>query len=246
MFLAGCGNNTNENVQTTQFPENIEYTSSTEEKTLENFEPEEKDIVVEENKTPKTNTTTPPKIPKVEPTPSTPPAIAPKPLPKPEPITQTTSTVEKEPEKTGNLNIIVNTETKPPETTPEPTPPTETAPTNYASTLLALINTYRAENNLPALTNDSILANLSTAHNTHMSGAGTLSHDGFNDRYTAANRSTCVENVGWNYRTAATMFEGWKNSDGHNKNMLNKNITHAGIAVSSDFYITFFACSHPR
>ena len=55
-------------------------------------------------------------------------------------------------------------------------------------------------------------------------------------------RSLCVENVGWNYQTPEDQFRAWKTSGEHNKNLLNKKITHAGIAQTGA-YVTFLACT---
>jgi hypothetical protein len=39
------------------------------------------------------------------------------------------------------------------------------------------------------------------------------------------------------------MFEGWRNSSGHNSNMLNARVGWAGVSQIGA-YITFFACGN--
>ena len=76
----------------------------------------------------------------------------------------------------------------------------------------------------------------------HMEEKNVLSHEGFQERFRQSDRSLCVENVGWNYQTPEDQFRSWKTSGEHNKNLLNKKITHAGIAQTGA-YVTFFACT---
>ncbi len=110
--------------------------------------------------------------------------------------------------------------------------------------LLGLINSYRAERELGPLVMRPGLTRLALDHSRAMKRAGRLSHDGFKARFRAAQRqgaSGCVENVGWNYPTPTGQFEGWRDSPGHDRNMLDKAITGAGIARAGA-YTTFFAC----
>jgi uncharacterized protein YkwD len=74
-----------------------------------------------------------------------------------------------------------------------------------------------------------------------MHANNSLNHDGFNDRAARSGFSYCVENVGWNYSTPEAQFEGWRNSSGHNQNMLNTHIGYAGISKVGS-YVTFLAC----
>jgi len=82
------------------------------------------------------------------------------------------------------------------------------------------------------------------AHSRDMRSTGRMNHDGFEKRFRSAvagGAHGCVENVGWNYATPEGMFDGWQHSPGHDKNMLDPQITEAGIAKFGP-YITFFAC----
>ena len=51
----------------------------------------------------------------------------------------------------------------------------------------------------------------------------------------------CVENVGWNYATPSDQLDAWRASPGHNRNLLDVRVTHAGIAVAGE-YVTLIAC----
>jgi len=68
-----------------------------------------------------------------------------------------------------------------------------------------------------------------------------LCHDNFEDRFRKCERSSCVENVGWNSPGPGAQLLAWKASRGHNANLLNRKIRYAGIAKVGA-YVTFFAC----
>jgi uncharacterized protein YkwD len=114
---------------------------------------------------------------------------------------------------------------------------------DYETRLLELICDYRAENLRSRINTDPHLFELSVQHSEHMNATHNLSHEGFYDRADMSGYRYCVENVGWNYTTPEAQFEGWKNSEGHNLNMLNSHISHAGISQSGN-YVTFFACGN--
>ena len=52
----------------------------------------------------------------------------------------------------------------------------------------------------------------------------------------------CVENVGVNFPHAKAQLDGWRESPGHQRNLLEPKIVRMGIAKSEGF-VTFFACS---
>lgn len=115
------------------------------------------------------------------------------------------------------------------------------AESDYESTLRDLVSDYRQENGLGRLAFDADLYDLSQEHSENMNTSGEMSHDRFTDRYTRSGYRVCVENVGWNYPTAEAMFEGWRNSSGHNANMLDGRIDFAAVSRVGA-YTTFFAC----
>jgi uncharacterized protein YkwD len=47
--------------------------------------------------------------------------------------------------------------------------------------------------------------------------------------------------VGWNHETPQSLFDGWRKSPGHNRNMLERRVSRVGISKAGP-YVTFFAC----
>ncbi len=160
--------------------------------------------------------------PKPAPPPPPEPAPAPAPSPGPEPAPPSAPAPPAEP-------------------APEPAPATATPESAFESRLRELIDGHRLQNSRKALTFDSRLYELAAEHSRNMQTAGKLSHDGFNDRFQRSGYRTCVENVGWGHQTPESMFEGWRTSPGHNRNLLNEQLSHVGIARAGS-YVTFFAC----
>ncbi len=115
-------------------------------------------------------------------------------------------------------------------------------PRSYTKELFALINHYRASNGLRPLSPDKRLITLAHGHCVEMQHQGVLSHDRFEERFRKSGRNSCVENVGWNYRTAGDLFAAWQRSSGHDQNMLSGKVQKAGISISGS-YVTFFACN---
>jgi len=111
----------------------------------------------------------------------------------------------------------------------------------YETQLFQYINQYRVRNGLSPLRSDKTLQELAKNHSRRMDRDNCLSHDDFHQRFAQCGRSHCVENVGWNSPTAEDQISGWKNSAGHNSNLLNRKIRFAGISRYGD-YVTFFAC----
>ena len=111
----------------------------------------------------------------------------------------------------------------------------------YEQELLKYINRHRMNNGLARLSFDDTLGKIARNHSNYMNNNKELNHDHFDDRFRQCRRACCVENIGWNYMTPEEQFKAWKNSKGHNKNMLNKQIQHAGISIVGA-YVTFFAC----
>jgi uncharacterized protein YkwD len=111
----------------------------------------------------------------------------------------------------------------------------------YPQRLADLVNQYRASNGLPALTVDATVSGLAREHSAAMAKAGQLGHDDFPSRVKRSGYSMCVENVGWNYRSPQGQFDGWRESPGHNRNMLDPKVDHVGIGIVGD-YVTLIAC----
>ena len=104
--------------------------------------------------------------------------------------------------------------------------------------VLNLINNHRKQNGLPVLKAHSKLNVAAHNHSLDMAKRGYFSHTNLSgkspfDRMRAAGYScgTMGENIAAGQRTAQQVFDGWKKSAGHNKNMLNRNYKSIGIGL---------------
>lgn len=107
---------------------------------------------------------------------------------------------------------------------------------------LGLINQYRAQNGLGALQFSAKLSAAANYHSWEMAEYNYFSHtlrNGVtwsqniaNFGYTA--NTYRAENIAAGYSTAAEVFTAWKNSSGHNANMLSPNFKVMGLGRSYD------------
>ncbi|PIO45671.1 CAP domain-containing protein [Phyllobacterium zundukense] len=119
------------------------------------------------------------------------------------------------------------------------------ATADFGPQTLTLINSYRASRGLSALASHGTLKALARQHNRYQAARNTINHDGFRQRSAQAKAAglsgICTENVGVRYKNAQHLFSGWRNSAGHNTNLLRPNMRYAGVSVVGA-YATFFAC----
>jgi uncharacterized protein YkwD len=113
---------------------------------------------------------------------------------------------------------------------------------HFIKQLLNYINHYRETKRLKPLSVDGGLTLLAQNHTADMQRKSILSHDLFEERFKKSGHNSCVENVGWNYQSPKELFEAWKNSKGHDQNMVADDIRRAGISRIGT-YVTFFACN---
>ena len=106
------------------------------------------------------------------------------------------------------------------------------------SVVLELVNQYRKQNGLKALTLNAALSEAAKNHSRDLAKWDRISHfgsDGSNpwDRVkrTGYNARLAAENVGTGQVTIDEVFKGWKESPGHNKNLLLADAEHMGIAL---------------
>jgi uncharacterized protein YkwD len=113
----------------------------------------------------------------------------------------------------------------------------------FEDELLTRINAWRQEHGLDALRRDARLDALALEQARAMRAAKRLSHDGFDERFDRAGSNHCVENAGllWPEPAAKRQFEGWRDSPGHNENLLDPEIRRAGLAMDGG-YTAFFSC----
>lgn len=101
-----------------------------------------------------------------------------------------------------------------------------------------LVNLYRKQNGLKPLTLNTALSEAAKNHSRDLAKWDRISHfgsDGSNpwDRVkrTGYNARLAAENVGTGQVTIEEVFKGWKESPGHNKNLLLADAEHMGIAL---------------
>ncbi|MFJ1538714.1 CAP domain-containing protein [Micromonospora chalcea] len=105
--------------------------------------------------------------------------------------------------------------------------------------VVTLVNEERAKAGCKALTVNAKLNLAAQRHSQDQADHKKMDHTGSNgsqpwDRVKAAGYSYSMvgENVAWNYQTPAAVMEGWMNSEGHRKNILNCSYTQIGVGVA--------------
>jgi len=108
-----------------------------------------------------------------------------------------------------------------------------------------LLNDLRAQNGRDGVKADPRLMQAAAAHSADMARRGTLGHTGANgssvkDRIEAQGYSACfvAENVAQGQRTTGEVFNAWKDSGSHRRNMLNADAQAYGFARGSGNYWT--------
>ncbi len=101
-----------------------------------------------------------------------------------------------------------------------------------------LVNAYRAEKGLKPLKANTELTNAAKAHSRDLAKWDRISHfgsDGSNpwDRVKRSgyNAKLAAENVGTGQISFEEVLKGWKDSPGHNKNLLLADAEHMGLAL---------------
>lgn len=121
--------------------------------------------------------------------------------------------------------------------------------------IFALVNDFRAENNLPPLEREARLDQTARYFADYMAASGRLDH--LADGKTPAARVTqrgyvyCVisENIAYEYssrgfaaeRLARNFVDGWRDSPTHRENMLDPNVTQSGLAVARSAKNEYYA-----
>ncbi|GLW35750.1 CAP domain-containing protein [Actinoplanes regularis] len=135
-----------------------------------------------------------------------------------------------------------STPSQPTPSQPTPSRPTPSAPAGSSEQAVQteinrLVNVQRTSNGCAALTVNDQLTAAARGHSAWMAQTGTMSHTGsggstFSDRVKAAGYAQpSAENVAMGQRTAAEVVNGWMNSSGHRKNILNCQSKAVGVGV---------------
>lgn len=90
------------------------------------------------------------------------------------------------------------------------------------------LNSFRAQNGLPAMSSTAVLSSLAKAHADDLARRQAMDHNGFQERMRGFN--TAAENVAYGCDTADCVFQMWAGSPGHRANMLRGDIKHYGLA----------------
>ncbi len=108
-----------------------------------------------------------------------------------------------------------------------------------AQQVVDLTNQHRVAAGCAPLTVSPQLTAAAAAHSQDMATNNFFSHTGSDGstpwqriRRTGYSYSTAAENIAAGYRTAEQVVQGWYNSDGHRRNMLNCNLREIGVAYA--------------
>lgn len=107
---------------------------------------------------------------------------------------------------------------------------------------LEIINEYRVENDVPALKASKTLNVASFKHSLDMADNDYFDHESQDgrqpeDRMEEAGYDTSTatgENIAAGYPSAEEVFEVWRESDGHNENMLSEDFAVIGIGLAEN------------
>jgi uncharacterized protein YkwD len=104
-----------------------------------------------------------------------------------------------------------------------------------AEDITAMISQYRREHGLPAVKTDPKLTAVAQRQAQAMASSGIMDHDvagSFATRISGANVVAGAENIAAGTRTWADTLRMWKESPGHNKNLLTPGADIVGVAVA--------------
>lgn len=180
----------------------------------------------------------------------------------PESVTQPTSTLRPTNTRVPPTFTFTPTTAVEPSFTPTATieVPADDGPTScnpggssaFESEVVSLINLERANEGLPAFSNQSQLTSAARTHSDDMACNNFFSHTSPTtgspfDRINAAGYSFswAGENIAAGYGSPAAVVDGWMNSSGHRANILSENFTQIGIGYAkwaeSDYVVYWTA-----
>ncbi len=153
----------------------------------------------------------------------------------------TTTTTEPPPETEPSSTLPPETmppETLPPETEPPPTQPPADG-SGVEGQILNLVNAERAAAGCGALVLNGTLNAVADAHSEDMAANDFFDHTNLRgespfDRISAAGYGyrTAGENIAVGYPDAQTVMDGWMNSPGHRRNILDCGYTELGVGYA--------------
>ncbi len=110
----------------------------------------------------------------------------------------------------------------------------------FASQMASALNRERSRHGLPALRYNGEVARAAAAHACDMQQRGFFDHTGSNGsnamdrvrRTRAARPCRVAENIAYGYPSAEIVVQGWMNSSGHRRNMLQPDVREFGIGLA--------------
>lgn len=138
------------------------------------------------------------------------------------------------------VSAVTSAAPPPPPASRAPSPAGTDKVTTMENQVTALINKERAAAGCKTVTRDDRLSKAARAHSADMAKNNYFSHTGRNgssfvDRAVAAGyprESVAAENIAYGYATAEAVVDGWMNSDGHRKNILNCSHKTTGVGLA--------------
>jgi uncharacterized protein YkwD len=133
-----------------------------------------------------------------------------------------------------------------PKPTPVPVPVPVPVPQDWEKSLLDLHNNIRSQNGIGLLTINKKLSIAAQNHSNWMKSNNKLSHDengvSFTTRLERVNYMwrNAGENIAHGYATPEKAFQGWMNSSGHRKNILNSSFKEVGFGVAGTYWTVDF------
>jgi len=114
-----------------------------------------------------------------------------------------------------------------------------------SKSLMNEINTYRSQNGLPKLVYDEKMFSYSKSYADSMVSTNTYNHSDLNGGEYKLENINLLKTVGTFLSLDEKMVKGipttilnsWKSSPGHNANLLSKDVTKVGVAISSVVYM---------
>jgi hypothetical protein len=104
-----------------------------------------------------------------------------------------------------------------------------------AEDIIAMISQYRREHGLPAVKTDAKLTAVAVRQAQAMASSGVMDHDvagSFATRVAGTNTVSAAENIAAGTKTWAETLRIWKDSPGHNANLLRSDSDSIGVAVA--------------
>jgi uncharacterized protein YkwD len=110
---------------------------------------------------------------------------------------------------------------------------------DFDTQFLCILNSYRRANGKESLAYDDKLSLVALRHSQWMQSSGIFSHTGeggsrFDERCKMAGAVCYAENIAYGFTSAGELFEMWRESPGHDANMLGDH-TRMGLGIAGGY-----------